>query len=158
MSRAERLHVTLLESQQKVLDALTVLAESDARTTMINAGWSVQDTVAHLAAAELGHCQVICRLLANAPTDIAGFDLDAFNNAEVAARRAFSLSDLIAEYQTNRAATLQLLASVGEDDWEKAGWHPGGFETTVEGAFRVIAIHEKRHLRDVQAVLTRTST
>ena len=156
MSRSEKLHVALLESQQKVLDALTGLTESNARTTMINTGWSVQDAVAHLAAAELGHCQVIARLLTNTPTDIAGFDLDAFNNAEVAARRPISLSDLIAEYQTNRAATLQLLASVGEDDWDRAGWHPGGFETTVEGVFRVIAIHEKRHLREIQAVLVRS--
>lgn len=148
----ESLRQRLLQSQQAVLDQALAMDEA-ARRTPVNAGWSAQDLLAHLASAELGHCQVIRRLLAGESTLLPGFDLDAFNQAEVAARRAHTLPELITEYQANRAATLALLETVGDEDWAKAGPHPGGFDTTVEGVFRVITIHEKRHLREWQAAL-----
>ena len=31
--------------------------------------------------------------------------------------------------------------------------HPGGFDTTVEAVFRVIAIHERRHLKEIRSIL-----
>ena len=113
----------------------------------------MRDVLAHLAGAELGHQQVIRALLAGAAPDTSGFDLDAFNAADVAARRNASLSELLDELAANRSSTLALLDAVGPDDWDRAGYHPGGFDTTVEGAFRIIAIHEKRHVKEIRAAL-----
>jgi hypothetical protein len=114
----------------------------------------VRDVLAHLAGAERGHQQVIRALLAGQSSDVSDFNLDAFNAADVAARQDISLAGLLAELASNRAETLALLAAVGPDDWERSGYHPGGFDATVEGVFRVIAIHEKRHAKDIRAALS----
>lgn len=151
--RAQKLHERLRQSQQEVLDMAAAFDETSAQGSLANPGWTVRDLMAHLASAELGHCHVIRRLLAGQPTSIPGFNLDAFNHAEVDIRRERSLTELLAEYTTNRAATLVLLESIGVDDWDKAGPHPGGFETTVEGVFRVISLHEKRHLKELRTML-----
>jgi hypothetical protein len=144
-----QLRQRLLQSQQAVLAVMEQLDEAAAGAPA-NPGWRRRDVLAHLASAESGHCQVIRRLLAGEPTLIPGFVLDEFNNAEVEARRWRSLPELIAEYQANRADTLALLDTIADDQWAIAGPHPGGFDTTVEGVFRVITIHEKRHLRELQ--------
>jgi hypothetical protein len=101
----------------------------------------------------LGHLRVICRLLAGEPTEQPGFDLDAHNQAEVATRQDRTLAALIAEYRANRMATLALLDTVSATAWDKGGFHPAGFAITVAGIFRLIVIHEKRHLRELQAAL-----
>lgn len=148
-NQRQQLRQRLLESQQAVLAVVEQMDEATGET-QANPGWRRRDILAHLVSAEIGHCQVIRRLLAGQPTLIPGFVLDEFNNAEVEARRMQSLPELIAEYRANRAATLGLLDTIGEDQWAIPGPHPGGFDSTVEGVFRVIAIHEKRHLRELQ--------
>ncbi len=87
------------------------------------------------------------------PTEVPDFDLDAYNNRSVEQRQHMSPEELLVELDEARALTAQLLAAVRPEDWEKRGPHPGGFEVTVEGIFKVIALHERRHLKDIQKAL-----
>ncbi len=148
----DELRRRLEESHASVLAVVTAWDEATAALP-VTPEWTARAVLAHLAAAELGHIHVIRRLLADEPTELPGFDLDRHNQAEVAARQDRSLAELIAEYRANRMATLALLDTVPATDWDKGGPHPGGFATTVAGTFRIIAIHEKRHLRELQAAL-----
>jgi uncharacterized protein (TIGR03083 family) len=149
----EKLRQRLNDSHRELLADVEELGPTQAAAPTTNAGWTVRDVLAHLAGAELGHQQVIRTLLAGAALDTSDFDLDAINAADVAARRNASLSELLDELAANRSSTLALLDTIGSDDWDRAGYHPGGFDTTVEGVFRIIAIHEKRHVKDIRAAL-----
>ncbi len=88
MNPRDKLRKGLISSHQAVLDLVESIDEDTARELRANEGWSGQDMLAHLAASELGHCEVIRLFLANEPTLIPDFDLDTFNNAEVAKKRA----------------------------------------------------------------------
>lgn len=151
--RREKLRQRLADSRRDLLAAVEEIGSAGATRPTANPGWTVCDVLAHLAGAELGHQRVIRALLAGQPGEIDGFDLDAFNAADVAARRGASLAELLAELDRNRAATLALLDTVSADDWDRAGYHPGGFDTSIEGTFRIIAIHEKRHVKEMRAAL-----
>ena len=148
-----KLRQRLDDSRRELLAVVEALGPDEAEAPTANPDWAVRDVLAHLAGAELGHQQVIRALLAGRPVETADFDLDAFNAADVAVRRNASLAELLAELANNRAQTLDFLDAVGPDDWDRAGYHPGGFDTTVEGTFRIIAIHEKRHVKEIRAVL-----
>ncbi len=148
MNQRQKLRQRLLASHKAVLAIVDSWDASTAARPSNNPEWRNQDVLAHLAAAEIGHYQVIQRLLAGESLDIPGFDLDRHNDEQVALRASHSFEEVRREYCQNRAATLALLERVGDDDWQKSGHHPGGFDTTVAGVFRVIAIHEKRHLRE----------
>lgn len=154
----EKLVDRLNAARCELLALISSLNDRQAAQESPYPGWTVKDVAAHLTAAERGHQQVIRALLAGQDTVIDGFDLDAFNEREVASRRGRSLAELLAELASSRAETLALLEAVGTEDWERAGFHPGGFDTTVEGVFRVIAIHEKRHAKDIRAVLLSAGT
>lgn len=151
--RRERLLARLEGARNALLSTVEMLDEGQLEAETPNPGWTVKDVIAHLASAERGHQQVVRMLLAGQDPRPWEFDLDAFNEAQVGLRRTDELAALLIELEINRRDTLALLESVGPDDWDKAGFHPGGFDTTVEGTFRVIAIHERRHLRDIQAAL-----
>ena len=152
--QSEKLRQRLLDSRRDLLAAVENLGPAELTAPTSSAGWAVHDVLAHLAGAELGHQQVIRALLAGDTPDTTGFDLDAFNAADVAARRNASLPALLNELAANRLATLALLDSISPDDWDRAGYHPGGFDTTVAGVFRISAIHEKRHVKEIRAALT----
>jgi len=123
--------------------------------TPVTDTWTVKDVYAHLGVAEQGHMDVGWALLRGESTQIEGFDLDTFNNETVAARRHLSVSEVLAELNTARSHTAALLDAVTAEDWSKGGPHPGGFDVTVEGIFKVIALHERRHLREVRQALGR---
>lgn len=151
--RKTKLSDRLVQSRQELLAILSDLAADELARRPVNDGWSVLDVVAHLASAERGHQQVIAGLLDGQDTRRPGFDLDAFNEAEVGARRGVSPDALLSELAVSRADTIALLGRVEPGDWERTGYHPGGFDTTVEGVFRVIAIHERRHAKEIRAAL-----
>ena len=155
MNQRDKLRQRLLSNHRAVLDLIESIDGATASRSSANDSWSGKDMLAHLAAAELGHCHVIRQLLAGHSTLISDFDLDTFNNTEVEKRRQHSWETIISEYQANRAATLALLDTIHDSDWGKSGPHPGGFDTTVEGVFRVITIHEKRHLKELKIALKR---
>ncbi|NOZ50700.1 MAG: DinB family protein [Chloroflexi bacterium] len=148
MTPHDKLRQRLIASHEAVLKIVNGWDENTAAQPSTNPHWRNQDVLAHLAAAEIGHCQVIRRLLADDSLAMTGFDLDTFNDEQVALRVQRSLAEILTEYRQNRSATLALLDTVIDDDWEKGGRHPGGFDTTVTGVFRVIIIHEKRHLKE----------
>lgn len=154
MNPRDKLRKRLISSHQAVLDLVESIDGPTAMALRANDGWSGQDMLAHLAAAELGHCEIIRLLMADESTLIPDFDLDTFNNAEVAKRSEMSWEDILAEYKANRKATLALLDTIPDAAWDKSGAHPGGFDTSVEGVFRVIAIHERRHLKDLNSALS----
>lgn len=149
----EKLRQRLDESRRELLASAAHLGPAGLAAPTANPGWAVHDVLAHLAGAERGHQQVIRALLAGHAPHLTGFDLDAFNAADVAARQGASLAELLGELASNRNDTLALLETVGPDEWQRGGYHPGGFDTTIEGVFRIIAIHEKRHTKEIRAAL-----
>jgi len=151
--RKDKLKKRLDEAHADLLAVVSGLTTEQAARPTLNADWTVQDVLAHLAGAERGHQQVIRALLAGQLAAQPGFDLDTFNQADVAARAGWTLAKLLEDLNAGRAGTLALLESLGADDWDRAGYHPGGFDTTVEGTFRVIAIYERRHSKDIRTAL-----
>lgn len=147
--RKDRLWWRLEETRHQV-KALVATLPPGAWRLPVTDQWTVQDVLAHLASAEQGHVAVGWALLRGEPTEVPGFHLDAFNNREVAKRRGLSLAAILTELDAARSQTAALLAAVGPDDWAKSGPHPGGFTVSVEGIFKVIRVHEQRHLREVE--------
>ncbi len=150
--RKDRLWWRLEETRARVKSLAASLTPEQWATPVYEL-WAVRDVIAHLAAAEKGHVDVGWALLRGESTAIPGFDLDEYNNRSVDERRHKSPPELLAELDEAREGTAALLAAVGPDDWEKGGPHPGGFDVTVEGIFKVISMHEKRHLRDLRKAL-----
>ncbi len=143
----------LATSRARLLAAVESLADA-AFDQQLTGGWSVRDILTHLLNAEEDHCAVAEAIalgqLDRLPTE---FHLDAHNASRLAARGHLSRDALLAALNAQRAHTVALFERLTEDQREAVGPHPVLGEIAAGDIFRVLALHDGLHLRDIQAIL-----
>jgi uncharacterized protein (TIGR03083 family) len=150
--RKDRLRQELAASRAYLLSVAKHIAPDQALNSTENPAWNVHDLLAHLASAEGGLQATVQRFLAARELPEA-FDLSYWNARQVAKRSDQGVSELIDSLAASREDTLNLLASLTEEQLDVPGKHPAGFDTTVGGVFRVIALHERTHGREIAAAI-----
>ncbi|HZT06209.1 MAG TPA: DinB family protein [Chloroflexota bacterium] len=132
----------------RTLDALT---ETELLRASSNEGWSGKDTLAHLSTIEeRTQGQIRCALEGGSwnPPEV----IDAYNARQVAARRGWSVKQLRDELRDQHEATLSLLRTASESDFDKAFDHPRWGRTTLEALCTHIAQHVGMHASEIAAV------
>jgi hypothetical protein len=114
-------------------------------------GWtSVEDVVKHLASGERGMLTVAQRCAAGGePPSYAGFDLDRWNIRQVEKLKTLTPAEALAQYDAVRQQAKVTLESLSEDQLARPASHPVFGQVTVGGLFRIMAIHEQMHRRDI---------
>ncbi len=148
----------MIEKMTAVRSDLVALVEGldePTRTFRPNDGrWTIWEIVAHLVDAEKAHRRFIKAVLAGKEiTPRPDFDLDRWNNSHVGQRAGQSTTDLLAELAAQRVKTLAVIRNIPAEAWLKEARHPALGQITLRQVTKVIGIHEKMHLRDIQAVL-----
>jgi len=111
--------------------------------------WSVRLTLAHVGSAQWSHLEVVRRLIAREPVALPDFELDAWNLAQVAKRADWTAAQVLADLETAHQQTLAFLDRLGAEKLDIVGLHPALGEISVGQVFRVIALHDSLHRRDI---------
>lgn len=118
------------------------------------AGWTIRQVLTHLLNAEEDHCRVAAVISRGQADRLPSeFSLDDHNQARMVERGTLSRADLLSALAAQRERTLELFRGMDESALEQAGRHPALGEMTVGNIFRIIGMHEKMHLRDIEAAL-----
>ncbi len=143
----------LAASRARLLAAVDALSEADF-DRHLPGGWSVRDILTHVLNAEEDHCAV-AEAIALGQTDRlpTDFHLDAHNAARLAERGRLSRDDLLAALESQRTRTVILFERLDDDQRARTGPHPVLGEIAAGDIFRVLALHEGLHLRDIQTIL-----
>jgi hypothetical protein len=114
-------------------------------------GWtSVGDVVRHLIGAERGMLTVARRCAAGEePPGYEGFDLDRWNARQVEKLRALTPAQALDKLQAVRQETLSTLVDLTDEQIALPASHPFWGSVTVGELFRIIAIHQEMHRKDV---------
>jgi len=117
--------------------------------------WSIRQILTHLVNAEEDHRQII-EVIVNGDLDRlpAQVQLHEHNAARLAERGHLTHDELLAALNAQREQTIALFNSLSADQLAEVGPHPVMGEMSVVNIFRVIAMHEHTHARDIQAILT----
>ena len=150
--RKEQLRQQLDEARAYLLSVAQQIGPEQERLSTENPAWNVHDLLAHLAGAERGMQATVHRFLdgVELPEE---FDLSYWNVRQVAKRSDQDVATLIESLAASRVDTLALLAGLTEEQLNVPGRHPAGIETTVAGVFRIIALHERAHAREIAAAI-----
>lgn len=146
----------LNEEHEKFLALVEDLDEDQmARRAVDVDGWaSIADVVKHLAGSEQGMLTVAQRCAAGQPLpSYEGFDLDYYNRRQVEKRRELSPAQALAQYNDHRQRTLETLESLTEEQMGSRAGHPTFGDVTVGQIFRIMALHEAMHRKDVLDLL-----
>jgi uncharacterized protein (TIGR03083 family) len=146
----------LARSREELLALVSDLSD-DALDQHLPDGWTIRAALTHLLNAEEDHCR-ISAVIASAEIDRLppAVDIDAYNAERLTARGHLTRDDLFAALTAQRERTITLFNRLTEDQLARSGPHPALGEMTAGNIFRVIAVHEQMHTRDIAALLDST--
>jgi len=115
--------------------------------------WSVSETLAHLADAEIvGGFRM--RLILGAPgTPIAAFDQDRWVSSGHYDKRNPRRS--VEQFRKLREANLALLKSLTPDQWQHHGVHSERGVETIDRIVHMFAGHDLNHLQQIERILAK---
>lgn len=119
--------------------------------------WQARQVLAHLVSAEQAFNRFAGDVLRGGPGAARDFDIDSFNEAEVAALKARPAAELIKAFRRTRADTLALAASLAESDLARPGFHPWFGDTQLGEMLQLLLRHAMIHQRDVRRALARAA-
>jgi hypothetical protein len=151
----EHLAERLFTDGQKSIHFFRTLTPSQWDQVIYTEGtqWQVSQLLAHFASAEKANARLVEIILfggLGAPLD---FEIDAFNEQQVADLAGMSCEDLLIEFEVLRAATVRLVRGMSDSDLSKKGRHPFLGFASVEEILKLIYRHNQIHLRDARKVL-----
>jgi uncharacterized protein (TIGR03083 family) len=115
--------------------------------------WTIKDLLAHQISAE-GEFQFYGRDVLNGGEGAPeGFDLNAFNNREVAAKADRTPEQLLADFRSMRQASIDFVATIRDDQFALQGRHPFFGMMVIEDLFKLIYRHNMMHARDIRKAL-----
>lgn len=143
----------LNKSRARLLAVVEPLTEDDLDRPAAG-DWTIRQILSHLVTSEEDHRQVIEVIVQGKADRLPReFALDAHNARRLAELGQLSREALLAALAEQRAQTVALVQRLDEAALAQRGPHPALGEMSVDDIFRIIAVHEQRHLRDIQAAL-----
>jgi hypothetical protein len=129
------------------------LAPADWQKPVYKGGWNVKQAYCHLAAMAGGAAFVI-NLAASPPPPSGGgggFDVDAWNAREVAARQDRTIEEILAELKSGCATSISVVEATSDELLAKEVTMPWGVSGTLAGVL-VISVtgHNAEHLNDIE--------
>jgi uncharacterized protein (TIGR03083 family) len=145
----------LRDEGDKLLVVFEGLTPEQWQTVIYTDGmiWTIKDLLAHQISAE-GEFQFYGRDVLNGGEGAPeGFDINAFNNRAVAAKAERTADQLLADFRATRQTTIDLVATIRDDQFALRGRHPFFGIIGVEDMFKLIYRHNMMHIRDIRRTL-----
>ncbi len=150
----QELEQKLNQERERLMAALEGITDEMASRRVEGVdGWTtIHDAMRHVASAEQSMVTVAERTVAGTYQPTPDFDLNRFNARQVEKRQAQSWQDTLGELVSVRENSLKVLHGWNEDQLNLPTVHPVWGDTTVGGLFRIIAIHDSLHRKDVETL------
>jgi uncharacterized protein (TIGR03083 family) len=149
LEQKEQLRVRIGAARQQLLAAIEQLSDADWDRPTANPEWTARDILTHLSVAETGLLARMQLILDGRSELPPGFDLNVYNNRQVAKKKGAAVGDLVASLEGSRAKVLAFLGALPEDKLSVRGWHASGREVTLAQMFEIMANHESEHAADI---------
>jgi MOSC domain-containing protein YiiM len=128
-------------------------ASTAARVRWADAGepWTIKDVLGHVAASHAG----LLRALRGDAAPMPGRTLAEINEERRRERRDRPLDRVLEEIEVGRRAAVELLAALGDADWERVCRTSSGREWQMGRLAWIISTHEREHRARIEAALGR---
>ena len=147
----------LRTSGDEVLSQLKNLPEDEFSGGRYENGWNGKQILAHVSSIEWTYTKLIGLTLnpveTKSPkpssTDIKG-GINSYNDRQVAKRDEWSISELLAEFEKNRAATIASVEELDDDALAREVTSSAGFQGPLADVLNYVAVvHVRQHVADI---------
>jgi len=142
-----------------VIQTVDNLPELEWDIPMSGGGWTVKDTIAHLASYThllVEMCHMVLKDAAPTPYVIQFIEQSTeFNQTQVAARSSRTAQQVIDEFEEVEAEASGLLAQIPVETIEKKGTIAGRGERSLSDSVSALSAHIQRHCDEITAFRNR---
>jgi len=153
--RRQRLLDEAAAARAEVFEMVDGLSVEQFNYPTANDGWSVKDTLAHLASIEARARLILETVLAGRAWTADRADLDAFNARAVEERRSWSPDTILNELRNTGRETTNLFERLTTEQLDHQWEHPIFGPTTIERWAGATARHLRMHSGELRAALQR---
>lgn len=153
--RTEYLATRLIQQRDESL-ALFRSLNTDQWKTVVHSDegqWDVRTILSHFVSSEPSMVRLIENILGGGTGAADDFDLNRFNHGRAAKMAEISADDLLAQFEQVRAATIDVVRGLTDDQLDRQGRHASQGMQTVEGIVKIIYKHNQLHERDIRHAL-----
>ena len=115
--------------------------------------WKVRQILAHFVSTEKAFSLLIKDVLAGGSGAPEEFEIERFNENEVAGLGLLPFQDLLVEFETLRSGNVQIVQGMTLTDLSRMGRHPFLGMTTLEEIVKLLYRHNQIHQRDMRKAL-----
>jgi hypothetical protein len=130
--------------------AVAGLTDAQLDTPPADGGWTPRMVAHHVADSETNSYIRLRRLVAEDSPLIVGYDEERWSQR---LRYDRPIAAAVAVVLAVRAASLELLETLGPEDWSRAGRHSESGAYTLDDWLRIYAAHPAEHAEQVRAAL-----
>ena len=115
--------------------------------------WSMHQLLAHFVSAEIGRNELVFSIARGGEGAPPGFDIDTFNQNEVARLSAETDQLLLDVFSHERTSLADLVSSLKGEDLERVGNDPYLGPAPLKEIIKLTYLHLQIHLRDARKCL-----
>lgn len=151
----QRISQRMLSEGEKTIAYFKTLPPEAWDTQVYTTGscWNIKQLLAHFLSAERGLIALVRDIITEGGGAPEEFNIDEFNEAEVAGLVDQELPALLGAFDAARKEFSELVGSLSAQDLERMGRHPWFGETELRKALKLVYRHNMIHLRDIRKAL-----
>ena len=119
------------------------------------AQWTAHELLTHIVSTEIAIQSLMRDIMEGGSGSPPDFDIDLFTQDQVDRLGTSSNSDLLQEFQRQRAASIELVGQMQAEDLSRQGRHPflgiAPFEDIIKLLYRHVQIHQRDIRKNIQS-------
>ena len=153
--RKRFIHDHLIATREELLRVIGQIQPDDWNKIVqsTEGGWTVKQSLLHLAISETGQIKTGKAIAAGQPTVPDDFDLNRYNNRQLEKNKDKQLPEILSGMAESRQQLLAYLDEVTADELDKRGRHGRGDVISLEQLFHRIGEHEAEHTGEIKAAV-----
>jgi hypothetical protein len=154
MSEVTMLADKLKSEGEKISTIFSELTQNQWQQQVYTEGttWTVRSVLAHLVTSERGLVKLFEQIRTGGTGSPDDFSIDRYNAAMQERTRELPPQELLEQYKQVRAATVEWVSRLHEEELEITGRHPFLGQTVLREMIKMIYIHNLTHYRDMKKV------
>jgi hypothetical protein len=155
MSEATELAEKLKAEGERFVQFFSELTEEQWMQDVYTEGttWTVRNVLAHFVTSERGLVKLFEQIRQGGAGSSDDFSIDRYNDAQQRKTRELNTAELLQQYKSVRADSIQWVSALKDEELEIRGRHPFLGETVIREMVKMLYVHNQLHYRDVKRTI-----
>ncbi len=155
MSEVNELAEKLKSEGEKFTGVFSALTDEQWQAEVYTEGetWTIRNVLSHFVTSERGLVKLFEQIRQGGSGAADDFSIDRYNTAQQEKTKELLPAELLEQYRSVRANSINWVTGLKESELELQGRHPFMGMTSIREMIKMLYLHNQLHYRDLKKVL-----